>query len=323
MPTESSTIREPVLPEVAMHVRRPNDPATAVVTKNEICTASRKAAGFVRHIEIDLAGTGLEGTCVPGQSIGIIAPGEDAKGKPHRVRLYSLASPTAGEGNDGQGRVVSTTVKRLVDEHWEDGSLFLGVASNYLCSLQPGDEVKVSGPNGKRFVLPEHPEDHDYVFIATGTGIAPFRGMVLDLLGRQTTSSITLLMGAPYATDLLYHQFFEELARTHEQFNYVTAISRETQSDGEGRLYVQDRLRTHKEQLLPVLQSERTLIYVCGIAGMELGIFKTLTREYPEEVRAQYLRVDPEAMEDIDGWNRKMLHKQIAATRRMLLEVYA
>ena len=42
---------------------------------------------------------------------------------------------------DGQGRVVSTIVKRLIDEHWEHHRLYTGVCSNYLCDLQPGDTV--------------------------------------------------------------------------------------------------------------------------------------------------------------------------------------
>lgn len=311
---------EIVLPEVRMHIYRPTEPVLARLVKSEICTA-RKAAGFVRHVEFDVSGTNLVGQVLPGQSIGVVAPGTDQKGRPHAVRLYSVASPSAGE--DGKGRIISTTVKRTVDEHWETHRLFLGVASNYLCDLQVGDEVRLSGPNGKRFLVPKDSAAHDYLFFATGTGIAPFRGMVLDLLRGGTRSRVTLVMGSPYATDLMYDALFKELAAKHPNFRYLTAISREKQDDGHGKLYVQDRLTTDREELGAMLASPRTLIYICGLAGMEIGIFQNMAKILPEPALEQYLQVDPAVRSAIDSWDRKMLHKQVKCTRRVFLEVYA
>ncbi|MBC7773288.1 MAG: hypothetical protein H7210_12390 [Pyrinomonadaceae bacterium] len=307
-------------PEVKMHLYRPNEPVAVKIHKSEICTA-RKAAGMVRHVEFDISGTNLVGNCIPGQSIGIVAPGADSKGRPHAVRLYSLASPAKGEG--GNPNIVSTTVKRTIDEHWETHKLFMGVCSNHLCDVAVGEEVKMSGPNGKRFVLPSNPAEHDYFFFATGTGIAPFRGMVIDLLESGVQSSVTLVMGSPYATDLLYHDFFLRLQEEHKNFTYVTAISREKQADGHDPLYVQDRLRTDRDRLFPKLLSPRTLIYVCGLAGMELGIFQQLAQHLSGEALEQYLEVDKATLGDIRSWTRSMIHKQIKTTKRVLLEVYA
>lgn len=303
-----------------MHLYRPNEPVTVRVTKNDVCT-SRKAGAFVRHLEFDVGGTLLEGQVVPGQSIGVVAPGNDEKGRPHAVRLYSVASPSMGE--DGAGKIISTTVKRTIDEHWESRKLFLGVASNHLCDLAVGDEVRLSGPNGKRFLLPTDHTAHDYVFFATGTGIAPFRGMVLDLLRTETQSRVALVMGSPYSTDLLYHDLFSRLASEHERFTYLTAISREKQSDGHDPMYVQDRLSTNRDELGAMLSSERTLVYVCGLAGMELGIFKQMARILRESTLEQYLKIEPEAMGDLEAWDRKMLHRQIKPSKRVFLEVYA
>lgn len=303
-----------------MHLYRPTDPCTGVIVKNEICTAGRKAAGFVRHIEIDVGGTDLAGRCLAGQSIGVIAEGLDAHGKPHKVRLYSLASPAIGE--DGAGRIISTTVKRSIDEHWETHGLFVGVCSNYLCDRQVGDKIKLSGPNGKRFVLPARYDEHDYIFVATGTGIAPFRGMVLDLLKSGCQSRIVLIMGSPYATDLLYHDFFLRMQQEHKNFRYITAVSRE-RNDTHDRLYVQDRFRTERDELAPILSSPRTLMYICGLAGMELGIFQELAQQLSGDALSQYLQVDPSALSDIRRWQRSMLHKEVRPTRRVFLEVYA
>jgi ferredoxin--NADP+ reductase len=323
--TAKGHAHEVELPGVKMHIYRPNEPVTVRIHRTEVCTG-RKAAGIVRHVEFDISGTDLVGNCVPGQSVGVLPPGTDERSRPHKVRLYSLASPTRGEVNAEGVRVphlISTTVKRTIDEHWETHRLFLGVASNFLCDLPVGGELKMSGPNGKRFVLPARPHEHDYVFFATGTGIAPFRGMLIDLLEAGVPCRIALVMGAPYASDLLYHDFFLRMQAEHPGFTYLTAISREKQADGHDPLYVQDRLRTDHERLAPLLLTDRTLIYVCGVAGMELGIFQELARRLTGDALEQYLQVDKVALGDIRGWTKAMLHKEITATRRVFLEVYA
>ncbi len=308
----------PELPEVQMHLHRQDEPATGVVVRNEVCT-QKKAAGFVRHIEFDVSGSRLAGNFRTGQAFGVLPPGVDDKGRPHSQRLYSIASPTRGE--QGKGNIISTTVKRVIDEHWDTKKLFLGVASNYLCDLQVGETAKLLGPAGKRFVLPKNHADHDYLFFATGTGIAPFRGMLGDLYYQSSPRSATLVMGSPYATELMYHDHFLAMQQDHPSFNYLTALSRERQSDCEEGLYVQHRLSTHREQMTELLSKPTTLIYICGLVGMEMGIFKRMARILPPEILSQYLRVDPEAGE-IDNWSRKMLHRKLKPTRRVFLEVY-
>lgn len=307
-----------------MHLHAVNDPFDGVVVDTRRCTASTKAAGFVRHVSIDVSGSRIAGKIRPGQAFGVIPPGLTDAGQPHKLRLYSVASPTAGE--DGHGNVIATTVKRLIDEHHETNKLFLGVASNFLCDLRPGDRVKVTGPSGKRFVLPEDTSKHDYVFFATGTGIAPFRGMLLDLARdnakRATPSRAVLVMGSPYATDLLYHDELQALAREHSWFTYLTTLSRERQFDGKSPMYVQDRIGASPELMRDLLENERGLVYICGIAGMELGILKALYAELSEAGRAQYVGVDAEVAKDPAQWTRKLVNKQVRPTRRVFLEVY-
>lgn len=317
---ETMTEHDPVLTPVKMNLVKPNEPVTVKVTKNDICTVSSKAAGFVRHIEFDVAGTPLEGACHAGQAIGVRVPGEDEAGKPHKVRLYSLASSLKGE--KGDGAVYSTTVKRTIDEHWETNALFLGVASNYLCDRQVGDEIQLTGPAGKRFVLPEDVHAHEYTFFATGTGIAPFRGMIRQLMDEGCENKITLIMGAPYKSDLLYHDDFLALAEAHPNFRYYTAISRERQEDGHDRMYVQDRLLTNRDELLPQISSERNLIYICGLTGMELGIFAQMVGALHGEKLRQYIDVDPSIINETREWERSMINRQIKPTKRVLMEVY-
>ncbi len=302
-----------------MHLHMPANPAVGVVVSTERCTGPKSSA-FVRHMAFDVSGTELAGNFRPGQSFGVLPPGLDENGKPHKVRLYSISSPTRGE--DGKATVVATTVKRTIEENRDTHRLYLGVASNYLCDLKPGDRVNLTGPSGKRFVLPADPGAHDYLFFATGTGIAPYRGMLMDLVEAGVRSRITLVMGSPYANDLLYDEFLTDLAARHQGFRYLTALSRQSQPDGGPPMYVQDRLRTHADELTALLSSERTLVYICGLAGMELGILQGLARTLPPAVLPYYLQADPAVGNSIDEWDRRMIHRQIRPTRRVFVEVY-
>jgi ferredoxin--NADP+ reductase len=325
------TPHAPVLREAHTHIYRmvgtPTSPGPVKVKihRNELATF-KKSASVVRHVEIDVSGTNLAGKCQSGQALGVLPDersfnnGIDPKtGKPHKLRLYSMSHPTRGE--DGKGNIIAVTVKRTIDEHWTDHKLFIGVASNWLCDRQPGETINVCGPNGKDFLLPKDVNKHDYVFIATGTGIAPFRGMITDLLEAGCKSRIVLIMGVPYHTDLLYHDFFLRKAHENPNFAYMTQISREEGNNSKGR-YVQDRIRTERDFMLPILSSERTLIYMCGLAGMELGIFQELALQLNGSALEQYLQVDKETLRDIRGWSSKDMGTKVKSTHRVLKEVY-
>ncbi len=107
-----------------------------------------------------------------GQSIGIIPDGTDKNGKPHKIRLYSIASTRHGDNLDD--KTVSVSVRKLEYKSPETGEQVFGVCSTFLTGLQPGDDVKITGPVGKEMLLPDD-EDATIIMMATGTGIAPFR----------------------------------------------------------------------------------------------------------------------------------------------------
>lgn len=321
----------PELPEVALNIVKPTNPVTGKVVSSEVCLkGGRKSASFVRHVAIDVSGTPLAGQLQPGQSFGIIPPGEDEQGKPHKVRLYSLASPSWGE--DGEGAVISTTPKRVIDEYTpqKEGDddtrheLFLGVCSNYLCDLKVGDEVMVSGPSGKRFLLPTDHDAHDYIFMATGTGIAPFRSMCMEMFDNPngaTQSQVHLVMGSPYTTDLLYDDLFRGYAEKHPNFHYHTAISRELQSDGSRGLYVGQLVENGLDDVFgQILSSDRGLLYLCGLIGMQFGIYKMLATHGLSDT---YMTIKDE-IADIDSseWTRKQMQRYVRPTPRMMVEVY-
>jgi ferredoxin--NADP+ reductase len=269
--------------ELNVNLITPNDPVTGTLVENRPLTDS-SSPHFTRHWVVDVSGTQLEGNMEIGQAFGVIPEWDhyieynkiSIKSEDHKIRLYSNASPSDGE--NGEGKLYSTTVKRVIDEHEDTGELFLGADSNYMCDMAVGDEVKLTGPTGRHFVLPDREErdQYNYVFLAAGTGIAPFRGMLKELVDQGITNPIQLILGVPYNTDVLYGDFFEKMDEEHDNFDFQTAISRQqTTSDGE-KMYVQRRMFESRDVYEPLLNDDDTLVYICGLKGMETGIYKAI-----------------------------------------------
>lgn len=324
----------PQVPAVELNIHTPKEPVEATIVENRIVTKS-SSPNYIRHITFDISGTQLAGRLRAGQSIGILAPGEDENGKPHKVRLYSLSSPTAGEA--GNPNLVSTTVKRAVDE--VEGRLYTGVCSNYLSDRKPGDRVRITGPSGKRFLLPENPRDWNYIFFATGTGIAPFRGMALDLFPEAMTlqggsypagagagggsadpykNHCAVVFGCPYRTDLLYSSLFESLAAQNSHFSYRVSVSREGVRPDGSRDYVQTKILDASEGLGDLLAKPNTLIYLCGLKGMESGIYRALLKAgHPE-----YLDLRGDLPSDPDAVAEEEFRRLVKPGERVFEEVY-
>ena len=303
------------LPEVELNIYSPKDPVEVPVVENHICS-KEASPNFVRHMTFDISGTELEGRIRAGQSIGILPPGENEKGRPYKLRLYSVSSPSKGEGGDPA--LVSTTVKRTIEE-LNGSELYLGVCSNYLADLKVGDKVKMTGPSGRRFLLPENAKDFNYIFFATGTGIAPYRGMIKELLEEGFENEIVLIFGCAYRTDLLYADYFEPLAESYDNFHYLPYISREDRRSDGTKKYVQTCLKDDAKLLDPLLAKDNTLLYICGLKGMEAGIYTTLANKGLTE----YLDIrEPAADKTPDEWDENDLKRYVKPSARSFVEVY-
>jgi hypothetical protein len=87
-------------------------------------------------------------------------------------------------------------------------------------------------------------------------------------------------------------------------------------------MYAHDQITHSRDQIEPILASSRGLIYICGIAGMELGVLQRITTTLKPDTREQYIEADTAAIADVHNWQRTMLHKQVKPTRRVFMEVY-
>ena len=196
------------------------------------------------HIVLDFGA--MPFPVLEGQSIGIVPPGLDDEGRPHRPRQYSLASPRNGE-RPGYNNV-SLTVKRVLEDH--TGRPVRGAASNYLCDLEVGDKVNVTGPFGTSFLMPNHPRSA-IVMICTGTGSAPMRAMTewrrrLRKSGKFEGGKLMLFFGARTKEELPYFGPLGNLPKDFIDINF--AFSR---TPGEPKRYVQDLMRARAADLAP------------------------------------------------------------------------
>ena len=271
-------------------------PVTATVTGNYRLTDAH-AESDVRHIVLDFGNQIFP--VLEGQSIGVIPPGTDASGKPHYLRMYSVAS--ARDGERAGYNNLALTVKRVLLK--EDDKQIKGVASNYLCDLQKGDKVQVTGPFGDRFLMPNH-QGSNLIMICTGTGAAPMRAMT-EYRRRLLTNSkavdgkLMLFFGARSPEELPY---FGPLRKLPASFiEQHLAFSR---VDGAPRVYVQDKLREAYKAVTELLLGD-TYIYICGLKGMEAGVMEALS----DMCRAANL-----------DWNS--LHATMVAEGRFHVETY-
>lgn len=256
--------------KIPLNLYRVSSPGKARVISNTRLTPD--GGDEVRHVVLDLQG--LDYRFLEGQSLGVLTPGVNEKGQPNKLRLYSIASTALGD--DGEGKNASLCVKRVVYTDPDTGEERRGIASNYLCDLQPGEEVSVTGPSGRSFLLPED-SSSNLILVATGTGIAPFRAFLrrIFLETHEWTGRVYLIFGVRTAAECLYHEELEEF-RKFPQFRLLTAFSREQTTPEGKRLYVQHRIGELVGELWPLLAEGRSLMYICGLKGMETGINSVL-----------------------------------------------
>jgi ferredoxin--NADP+ reductase len=265
---------------VPVNLYKPKAPFIGTVTENYSLLAEG-AIGRVNHITFDLSGGDPQLHYVEGQSIGIIPDGEDANGKPHKLRLYSIASTR--HGDNLAGNTVSLCVRQL--QYEKDGETINGVCSTFLCDIEPGAKVKITGPVGKEMLLPAE-EDANVIMLATGTGIAPMRTYLRRMFepaereknGWAFKGKAWLFMGVPTTANLLYDADFEHYQSQYpDNFRYTKAISREQQNTKGGRMYIQDRVLEHADEIFAMIEDPKTHVYMCGLRGMEPGIDEAMT----------------------------------------------
>ncbi len=237
-------------------------PRLARVVANQRLTLP-ESPSEIRHVVLD---AGADFPVLEGQSVGIIPPGVDAGGRAHLMRLYSVASPRTGEA--GVAGQIALTIKRVREDH--AGRPHPGLCSNFVCALRPGATVALVGPYGASFLMPDAPAAN-LLMIATGTGIAPMRAMLHRRLrlGGAGQGRHVLFYGGRTPGELPYHTELAALPPGFMDLNL--AFSR---VPGQPRHHVQHLLGQRHALLAPMLAAADSYIYLCGLKGMEAGVFE-------------------------------------------------
>ena len=195
----------------------------------------------MRHFEFEVDGDS-DFRFTPGQFVSVI----DRVDTKEITRAYSIASPRGGNR-------FALCLNRIPDGH----------VSPHLFTLKPGDEIEIREPLG--YFTMRHP-GHRAVFIATGTGVAPFRSMLLDHLP-TTHPHVTLLFGVRYEAGLLYRPEFERLAQEYPSFRFLPTLTR----PDENWTGLRGRVQEHLDVALDLKSYEDIStvdVYICGLREM-------------------------------------------------------
>jgi ferredoxin-NADP reductase len=198
-------------------------------------------SALTKHLEFEVVGVNRFGF-VAGQWLSFRHQKSDGE---EITRAYSISSPP-------DSNRFALCLNRVQD----------GFMSNFLCDMKEGEEVSLAGPFGD-FIL--HPPMRDTIFIATGTGIAPFRSMLHWLFAdeiRHEGKQLWLLFGNRYERDIYYHEEFLRLAEEHSNFRYLPTLSRPDERWQGLHGYVQQHVREIVEGRSDVHA------YICGLNKM-------------------------------------------------------
>lgn len=152
-----------------------------------------------------------------------------------------------------------------------------GLGTNYLANLQFGQEVEVLMPLGM-FTIPENSNETSIALVATGSGVAPFMGMIKDQLQhRHDTRSITLYWGMREVNQLFWQDKFQELAEAFPNFHFHPVISQPIEGWPLCAGRVTDCLTTHEFD-------QGAGYYLCGNAPMLKDILAFLaSKNIPQD----------------------------------------
>ncbi|MBI4235328.1 FAD-dependent oxidoreductase [Candidatus Peregrinibacteria bacterium] len=165
-------------------------------------------------------------------------------GAPPCFRGYSIASKPE---DNNQFRLC---IKKI------DG----GRGSTWLQSLKNDAEITFLGPIGK---LTLNPSNKKVIFVATGTGVAPFAGIIEEALLKGNNQEMALYFGLRHEKDIFYRAKFEELAQKYRNFKFNLTLSRPENPDFKGHI---GRVTSMLDEL--TIDPENTEIFICGLKDM-------------------------------------------------------
>lgn len=175
------------------------------------------------------------------------------------ARPYTIASPP-------QADTLEFCIERIAG----------GRLSPRLASVRPGERLELAKRANGALTLSRSASVH--VMLATGTGIAPFRSMLLELLSRPVDSQrVVLLHGSGYRDRLPYAEELTALAGQHpSRLSYLPTISRPSEPRNAGWAGEVGRIDARLPDVLASAADASWQAYACGNSGMIEAVARVL-----------------------------------------------
>jgi cytochrome P450/NADPH-cytochrome P450 reductase len=181
---------------------------------------------------------------------------------PLRPRYYSISSSSLMDAGG-----CSITVGVLENPALSGRGQFRGVCSNYLAA-QPADATVYAFV--RKPTIPFHPPENPHlpmIMIGPGTGVAPFRGFLLERAALKK-------QGAPIGESLLFFGcrdpmqdfLYEDEMRAFEAGGVTKLVCAFSREPGKPKTYVQQAIAANGDAVWELLQKEAP-VFVCGEAA--------------------------------------------------------
>lgn len=183
------------------------------------------------------------------------------------TRAYSMANYPGEKG------IIKLNV-RIASPPPGQAAIPPGQVSSYVFNLQPGDDVTITGPFGEFFM---DDSDSEIVLIGGGAGMAPLRSHIFDLFkAKETKRQVSFWYGGRSLKEVFYTDEFEEIEKSHDNFNFHLALSDPLPEDNwtghSGFIHMVLFDQYLKEHPAP----EDINYYLCGPPVMNQAVFEML-----------------------------------------------
>lgn len=212
-------------------------PTTSLACKTGQQTFTATVARVVPHndaaieLELDVDASGSAPTFLPGQYVNIDVPGSG------QSRSYSFSSAP------GEPRI-GFLIKKIPG----------GLMSTWLADARPGEKLQLTGPMGSFYMREVR---HPLLFLAGGTGLAPFLSMLEVLARNNSQQRIHLIYGVTRDLDRVLVDEVEAFAERLPNFSYSTVVAEEA-SNHPRKGWVTQHMPTE------LLGSGDVDVYLCG-----------------------------------------------------------
>ena len=249
---------------------------------------SEKAEAEVREIVLEVNRPNF--SYEPGQSIGVLIPGPHELGHDEHFRLYSVADTSSG----GDNPLITIAVRRVtyIDDY--SGERFKGISSNYLCSLNVGDRITITGPYGYAFEVPDD-KDANLILIGSGTGIAPFRAYIKhiykDIGGWR--GKVRLFYGAHSGLEHIYmNEERDDFALYYDEDTFEAFKAMSPRPHWADPIAWDYCLEERSAEILEMLDDPNTYVFVAGLADIRDELDRVFAQMTGSDERWQRRRAE-------------------------------